>query len=80
MKYAVIPTLILVLLKFPSLAQQPENKYDHFLDSLSVSVAALNEQADISVSDISIKELVRILGNSVEKLSDRDLVLLTNKN
>lgn len=64
MRYLVIPAIILVFLKFPSLAQQPENKYDHFLDSLSVSVAALNQQVDISVSDISIKELIRILGNS----------------
>lgn len=64
MRYLTVITISFLLVNISSFAQKTEGKYDHFLDSLSASVAALNQQVDISVSDLSIKELIRILGNS----------------
>ena len=45
-------------------AQKELSGYGRMLDSLAVSNPALNKEVDISVSDIPIKELVRILGNT----------------
>ncbi|MDD4191168.1 MAG: hypothetical protein PHI28_07555 [Mangrovibacterium sp.] len=63
MRYFTTVIILSVLFKLCA-AQKPENKQVQLLDSLSVSMPALNQPVDISVSDISIKELVRILGNS----------------
>lgn len=64
MRYLTVITISFVLVNISSFAQKPDNRYGHFLDSLSASVPALSQQVDISVSDLSIKELIRILGNS----------------
>ena len=62
------PVLLLLLLfifiRISLLAQTQDKSYRHFLDSISAAIPALNQQVDISVSDISLKELIRILGNS----------------
>ena len=46
------------------LAQNNEQEVITLLDSLAIKNPALNNEVDISVSDIPIKELVRILGNT----------------
>ena len=61
------PFLLLPLLLFIRIslfASDIDKNYSHFLDSVAESIPALNQQVDISVSDISLKELIRILGNS----------------
>ncbi len=45
-------------------AQIVKDNYGDTLDSLAISNHALEQDVDISVSDISLKELVRILGNT----------------
>ena len=57
--------LILILqLIFCSTLFGQNKDYSHFLDSISPTVPALNQHVDISVSDMEIKEFVRLLGNS----------------
>ncbi len=63
-KYKIVVFVAVLLICVDLNAQIAKSTCGSLLDSLAVSNPLLNQEVDISVSDIPIKELVRILGNT----------------